>query len=167
MAVEDKYNDQIQTQVAAGKAFEALYSGGGKQMIITNSVEVAAADDDASVYRVAKNLSPDMVVVEAVVDHDSITGGTDYDFGIYNAGIGGAAKDKDVYADGISLATGASGTNLLSTIDLASKHKTIGELAGDSVNSYNVDGYDLAFTGNTVGTAAGTIRVRLVLGQKN
>lgn len=167
MAIEDKYNDQIETLVESGSAYPSVYSNGGKTVTIVNSVEVAAADEDGSVYRVAKNLSPNMVIVSATIDHDSITAGVDFDFGIYKAGRGGAAKVKDVYANGVSLATAANGVSLLSSIDLANKYKTVGVLAGDTTGAYNVDGYDLALTGNTVGTVAGTIRVALVLAQVN
>lgn len=167
MAVENKYNDQIESLNNAGKAFPALYSAGANVFVVTGSFEVAAADDNDSVYRAAKNLPPNMVVVSATVSNDAITGGTDYDFGIYEAGKAGVAKDADAYADGLDLSSAGDQTNLLQSLDKANRYQDIGTLAGDTIDSFNRDGYDLAFTANTVGTAAGTIQYTIYLAQLN
>lgn len=158
MAVEDKYTN---TDAAADKKIGAAFSGNGVETFTALATfEVAAADDDGSVYRVFKSVNSNLIPVNIEILHDAITGGTDYDVGLYETNLG-AVVDKDVLADGISLATATTGgTNNnkgLTSVDFANAEKTLGELSGQTVVSAS---YDIAITANTVGTAAGTVTVK-------
>ena len=153
MAVEDKYVDSNTT---SGK-LAAPYEVGGDLICLVKTFEVAAADDDTSTYRIAR-VNGDWVPVEITVMCDAITGGTDYDLGIYLPGVGGAAKDADVLMDGQTLAVASRVLDGLQTVDIANLEKKIYVHAGDSTSTRVAD-YDLVLTGNTVGTAAGTVTI--------
>lgn len=156
MAVEDKYVD---ADLAAGKLASALTSYGAETVIAQATVAVLAADDDGSVYRLFANVPSSLVPIKIEVHNTAITAGTDYDLGLYEPETG-AVVDKDILADGISMAsarTVATSNNAgLTTIDIANGSQTLGTLSAQT----DVDSsYDIAFTANTVGSAAGTIRV--------
>jgi len=157
MAVEDKYVD---TNAAANDLVPAPQDG-AETISMVKTFEVAAADDDGSVYRVFKGVPGDLVPFDIKVTNDAITSGDDYDFGIYEADLG-AVKDKDALADGIDMSSArveGAGASLLVTVGQSDAEKKIFELAGDSATSRK-QAYDLALTANTVGSAAGTITVK-------
>lgn len=157
MAVEDKYVD---ANVVAGRLAEPALVNGAECLSVIATFDVAAADDDGSVYRVFKDVSSGFYLYELSVSNDAITGGTDYDLGLYKTGLG-AVVDKDKFADGFSMASArgvSAGWNAgMFSLDVAELNKTLGELSGQT----DIDGtYDIALTANTVGSAAGTITVR-------
>jgi len=157
MAVEDKYTD---ADLAAGKLGKAALIMGAETITIVGTEEIAAGDDNGSVYRFFKSVPSNLIPVEITICTDGITAGTDYDLGLYKVGVGSAAVDADVLMDGQTMAsalTRATGHQLgLQTVNIADAGKTIGELSGQT----DVDAsYDIALTANTVGTAAGTITI--------
>jgi hypothetical protein len=159
MAVEDKYTD---SDVAAGKRGNPSKVSGAPILCLSETFEVAAADDDGSVFRIAR-LSPNAVILKIEINNDAITGGTDYDLGVYKPGVGGAEIDKDLLADGLDMSAAAangSEKNGLGAVAIDSLYKKLYELAGDTIDTRESD-YDLAFTANTIGSVAGTISVRL------
>lgn len=156
MAVEDKYVD---SNTAAGKLTMAVKSGGAAPVVMVADVAVAAADDDGSVYRLFRALPSNLIPVKMTVYNTAITGGSDYDVGLYKIGVGGAEVDKDILGDGIAMTTARSidtDNNVgLKTINFANGLKTLGELSAQT----DVDpAYDIAITANTAGSAAGSIR---------
>ena len=157
MAVEDKYTD---ANLAAGKLAKAALGSGAEEIAIVATVEVAAGDDDGSVYRLFKSVPANLIPTEITIATDGITGGTNYDLGLYKVGTGEAAVDADVLMDGQTMAsalTRATGHQLgLQTVDIANVGKTLAELSGQTDLDLS---YDIALTANTVGTAAGTISV--------
>lgn len=157
MAVEDKYVD---SNLAAGKLAKSALSIGSKTVTIVATGEIAAADDNGSIYRFFKSVPSTYIPVEITIMTDGITNGTDYDLGLYEVGAGKAVVDQDVLMDGQTMAsalTRATGHQLgLQTVDIANLGSTLGELSGQT----DVDpAYDIALTANTVGTAAGTISI--------
>ena len=157
MAVEDKY---VNSDLASGKKANAIATVGQGTVTLTATEEIAAADDDGSVYRFFKSIPSSYIPTEITIMTDGISGGTDYDLGLYEVGTGGAEVDKDVLMDGQTMAsalTRATGHQLgLQTVDIASCTSTLATLSGQT----DVDAaYDIALTGNTVGTAAGTISI--------
>ncbi len=160
MAVENKY---VNTNIAAGKKSEVIVAGADTVTLI-ETFEVAAADDDGSIYRVFKGLNPELVPQSIIVTNDAITSGTDYDIGFYE-GLDdnlGAVIDKDALADGLDLSSAhieGAGLSGLVTVDVADVKKKIWELAGQTVTTKKKE-YDIALTANTVGSAAGTISVK-------
>lgn len=151
MAVEDKY---VNSDVADGKlANPAKHSGADLQCAVV-TMEVAAADDDGSVYRLIKGINAHLIPVKLDLLTDSIAGATDYDLGFYKTDLG-AVVSKDCLMDGEDINAGGSFDGLQS-VDAADRAKKVFELAGHT-DANKLPAYDLCLTANTVGTAAGTI----------
>lgn len=154
MAVENKY---VNSDVAAGNRSHGAQGANAWPLIET--FEVAAADTDASVYRLFKGLPADLVPVSCTVMCDAITGGTDYDLGFYNTDLG-AVIDKDNLADGLDLSSASKTLDGLKDVAIENRAKRLYELAGHTLANKK-SSYDIALTANTVGTAAGTVTVIL------
>jgi hypothetical protein len=126
------------------------------------TVEIAAADDNASVYRLARLRSSDRVS-QINLFSDAITGGTAFDLGLYRtADDGGAAVDADLFATDLDLSSAVAGTDVTyeaTAANIDKIEKRLWELLGLSADP-QVD-YDIALTGDTVGTAAGTVSLRV------
>lgn len=121
--------------------------------------QVAAADDDTSVYRLCR-VKSSWVPFEITVATTAITGGTDYDLGVYRISTGattGAVVDRDILMDGQTMATASTTLNGMGIVAAGDRGKAIWELLGLTADPQLE--YDLALTANTVGTAAGTIAV--------
>ena len=167
MAVEDKY---IDASVAAGKKGNPGKVAGGKVLEITGTFEMAAADSDGSIYRLAR-LPANAIPVEATLFADAAVDATDVDLGLYHENLG-AVVDADLFADGLNLTAGiaitVNGNNGLTNLGgadpLAALGKKLWELLG--LDAPTRGGYDLALTANTAGGAAGTVgyRFRYILG---
>ena len=162
MAVENKY---VNTEMAAGVLADASYAGDVKTIIQT--FVVAAADDDGSVYRIARIGDGD-VLLRATIMCDAITGGTDYDLGLYKTGVAGAVLDKDCYMDGQTLASASKVLDGLQTVAIENRGKETWSLLAGITSQTKDEGYeyDIALTGNTVGTAAGDVTVILEILKK-
>lgn len=163
MAVENKYVD---ADIVAEKKGLAAAVHGAKNITLIRTFEVAAADDDGSIYRLLKNVDPSLIVKDIEILNDAITGGSSYDLGLYeNLDRGGAVIDADVFAAAVDMSSArvhGAGVSGLSAVDIADAAKRIYELAGHTLNTRKV-GYDIALTANTVGTVAGTITVKITL----
>ncbi len=159
MAVENKY---INADVVALKLAKSAHSNGGKLFGMVETFEIAAADSNGSVYRVFKNLPPDLIPVKIELYNDAMTSATDYEIGLYKVtknGVNGAAKDIDCLLGTTDINGGnARGSHVdgLGAVALEDAEKMLYELAGDAFSARE-EGYDLAITANTVGSAAGTI----------
>lgn len=155
MAVENKY---VGTLTAAGKLERAGLVCGGKTVTMIATEEIAAADDNGSVYRFFKSVPSNFIPIEITICNDAITAMTDVEIGLYEVGIGGAAVDIDVLMGTTDINAGltrASGHQLgLSAVNLSDAGKTLGQLSGQTTVS---PAYDIALTANTVGSAAGTV----------
>lgn len=157
MAVEDKYVDSL---IVAGKKTTPSKAGTGTQEIVMiGTVEIAAADDDGSVYRFFKGVPSSYIPTEITIACDAITSGTDYDLGLYKTSSG-AVVDKDVLMDGQTLAsalTRATGHQLgLAAVDIANVASTLATISAQTTPDTS---YDIALTANTVGSAAGTVTI--------
>lgn len=156
MAVEDKY---VNSDVVAGKKGKAARVSGDEERVMVATVEIAAADDDGSKYRMFKSIPSNFIPTEITIACDTITGGTDYELGIYKTNLG-AVISKGLLMTNQTLATAltrATGHQLgLAAVDIANIYKTLGELSGQT----DIDpAYDIVLTADTVGTAAGTVTV--------
>lgn len=161
MAVENKY---VNADIVAEKKAVAAFSQGAQDYTAIIAFEVAVADDDGSIYRLMKNIAPDMIIEKIEIFNDAITGGTDWDLGLYkNLDRGGAVITADVFVNGVSLASArvhGAGVDGLTNVNIVDAVKRIYEHAGDTLNTREL-GYDLALTANVVGAAAGTIVVKI------
>lgn len=157
MAVENKYTD---ANVAAGNT--AVAGRGGHELVVYEGfAAVAAADDDGSVYRIVKDLPSSFRPVRCTVQTDGITGGTDYELGLYDRNIG-AVVSKGLFMTGQTMATASRVLDGLAAVSVANlgARKNLAELLSLTPSTAK-PAYDLALTGDTVGTAAGNIRVIL------
>lgn len=159
MAVQNKY---VNSDVAAGKKVNSAFNEGQNRVTMVCTFEVAAADDDGSVYRLFKNVNPDLIPVAITIFNDAIAGATDYELGLYEPlEVGGAAIDIDCLMGTEDINAGnprSSAVDGLSAVAIENVQKKLYEIAGHTLATRKL-GYDIALTANTVGTAAGTISV--------
>jgi len=132
----------------------------GSLMVSRGTVEVAAGDDDGSVYRMLR--LPSNAIIDGLFPlNDSITGGSDYDLGVYDTIDNNLAAVVDVnrFADAISMVGGrAVYLNAAyedSPTGIINMEKRLWERLGLSSDP-NKD-YDICYTGVTVGSASGTL----------
>lgn len=161
MAVIDAFQDAL---VAAGKKGNPAKISGAEILCLAQTFEMAAADDNGSVYRLAR-LSANAIPVKVEILNDATAGATDIDLGLYKPGVGGAVVDKDLLLDGGDLSAGHAITapldgltNLGGADPIAAVGKTLWELLG--LSAPDRQDYDLAFTANAAASAAGTVSVR-------
>ena len=135
-------------------------TNGAKFQTIIETVEIASGDDNSSKYRVAR-LQANAVIKEIKILCDAITGGTDYDLGIYEVPEtnDGAVIDKDCFMDGQTLASASKTINGFNAVDIANYGKQVWELAG--LTEATSKSVDIVLTGNTVGSADGTVTVQI------
>jgi len=154
MAVENKW---VNSDVEAGRYGQTSQVAGGKVCAIAGTFEVAAADSDTSIFKLAR-LPSNAVICRAEIYADAITDGTDYDLGFYTDG--GVAADVDILADGLDLSSGvaitAASNNGMTSVPIADVGDKVWELLGKTITNKE-EGYVLALTANTIGSVAGTI----------
>jgi hypothetical protein len=128
------------------------------------TVEIAAADCNNSVYRLVR-VHSSWRLADIIRYNDAITSGADFDVGLYEtAENGGAVKNVNCFADAVSL-TSASLTGTKDLFEAGADEgvedleKRVFEYAGDTTDPQKF--YDLAYTGITVGSGAGTLSVRV------
>lgn len=150
-------NEWVDTDVEAGKKGNPAIVVGAKTMTVMGTFEVAAADDDASIFKLAM-IPANAIPVCAEIYSDALTSGTDYDLGFYKQD--GSVADINVLADAVDLSSGitvaAAANNGLSDMGIENIGKKVWELLGLTVDTKE-DNYVLAITANTIGSAAGTI----------
>lgn len=128
------------------------------------TVEIAAADDAASVYRMCR-VHSSWRLSELTMFNDAITSGSAYDLGLYDiAANGGAAVDDNAYADAVSLTSASlTGVQLLFEGGSAKGVEDIEQFVWQDagLSSDPNKWYDLCFTGDTPGSGAGTVSLRV------
>ena len=161
MAVENKWVD---TDLEAGRKSAASKVAGGQVRELAITFEVAAADSDGSIYKLAR-IPANAVITKAELNCDAIAGSTDWDLGFYDDDEA-TAVDADILADGVDINAGAalgSEVNMLgngSTYGVDDIGKKVWEILGKTISNKK-EGYILALTANTVGSADGTVSLRL------
>ena len=124
----------------------------GALRVSIDTLEINATDDDTSTYRIAR--VPSNAVLESItIKNDAITGGNDFFLGFYDINDG-VAIDADALLGTTSLAS-AGDIDGLGSIDIANFGKEVWELAGLDKDPNKL--VDIVLTGNTVGTATGTV----------
>lgn len=152
----DKY---VNTNLAAGQKVLPGVGGGGRILVLQGTYEKTASDNDTSVLRLGKapaNAIP--LVTLSKIGNDALTGATDVDIGTYKPGAGGAVVDKDCLSDGLNIASGnalGSEARAMQAVGLDEFGDDLRTLSAESVG--DSEEYDIALTGNTFGTATGTI----------
>ncbi len=158
MAVEDKF---VNTLTAAGKKAPPYFAMGAQMLCIAFNFEVAAADDNDSVYRIGR-LPANAIPVKGELFADALTALTDLDCGLYKPGVGGAVVDIDLFADALDPASGEAITaplNLLTNLGGADPVGSVGETLWSllGLTAPTLQAYDLALTARAAGSGAGTL----------
>lgn len=122
---------------------------------------VLAADDDGSTYKLALSVPSSFVPTLATLQTTAITGGTDFDIGVFDPETGDAV-DADLFVDGQTLASASKTLDGLSAVSVADLGglKSIAELLGLTPSTAKA-AYDIVLTANTAGSADGTARYLL------
>jgi hypothetical protein len=146
------------------RADSGIFNGRLYSQVAT--VEVAATDDDTSVFRFFRVPSR-AVVLSVQILNDAITGGTSYDFGVHRtAADGGAVVDADAFATAVDMATARTAPLDVrfeaSNIDTVERQLWQAVTASPALTIDPRVDYDITATANTVGSAAGTITARIV-----
>lgn len=150
-------NDYVDSSLAAGlKSSSKGALAPGCVRVIT--FEVAAADSDGSVYRLC-TVGSNEVPVFIPFANDAITAGTDYDLGLYEPGAGATVLAKDCFVNGADMSSAHTiiTGNGLAALDIAYIGKSFEEILTALSVTSGFKYYDLAWTANTVGSAAGTL----------
>lgn len=154
-------DNYVNADIVAGKKANPALAVGAQLLVACQTFEVAAADADGDIYRVFKDVPANAIIIKIEVKNDAITAGTDYDFGVYERN-GGAVIDKDEFASAVDMSSARAVPTDISTEaqDVANIGKKLYEIVGHTIATKKAS-YDLAYTANTVGTAAGTITTTL------
>ncbi len=126
------------------------------------TVETAAADDDNSVYRFVR--VPSNARISSVeIANDAITAGTDYNIGVHRtAADGGAVVSDNLFGDAIDCSSARAFTNVTyetTAANISKVEQELWQLLGLTTDPGVM--YDITATGITVGSAAGTISLRV------
>lgn len=160
MAVINAFvTDNVESK-AADTCIAARSTGSLVRTVMAN-FEVAAADDNGSIYRLFK-IPGTAIVTSLRVANDAIAGLTDPQIGIYKPQeLGGAVIDVDCLMESVDLNAGAAMTERLVTA-IANRGKDVLSLSGVADADKNKYGsVDVALTTPAGVTAAGTIAVEL------
>jgi len=157
MAVVNTKSTHISNADSSPIVITNSYIASSRRVDAAATCEVAAADTDASVYRMVRVPSNCRFVTLEVLN-DAITAGTDYDLGVYDvADVGGEVVDADLFATAIDMSTARTLplNALFEVLDIDNIEKPLWDLLGLSADPVKM--YDICFTANTVGSAAGTL----------
>lgn len=157
MAVVNAFVTGNAEAVAVDTGVAARFSGGVVKAI-PFSFEVAAADDDGSVYRIGR-MSPRAIILSIQLLSDAIANATDYEIGFYKAlTLDGSAVDIDCLLGSTDINAGNAALAEVFVPTISNYGKEAYLLAGvAAADAEKYGSFDLAITANTVGTAAGTI----------
>lgn len=125
------------------------------------TVEVAAADDDTSVFRMFR-VHSSWRVTKLELLNDALTGGTSYDIGAHQtAANGGAVVDVDAWGAAVDLSSArvAPLDVLCEAMNIDKIEKRVWEVLGLTADPDRY--YDITLTANTAGTGAGTISMQM------
>jgi hypothetical protein len=155
-------NKYVNTSQAAGAKVLPGVGFPGQVLVLAGTYEKTASDNDASVLRLGKvpsNARP--LVTLSRYANDALTGATDIDIGLYKPGANGAVVDKDCLSDGLNIASGAalgSEARAFQAVGIEEWNRTLKQIVeSDGSTTIGDEEFDVAITGNTFGTAAGTI----------
>lgn len=174
MAVESKHANTLldaNSNLIHQNLF-ALFGTGMNVKALFSRVEIAAADDNNSVYILWRNLPATLVPLAIMIATDGLTAGTDFNLGIFEPTKNdtvGAVIDDNCFADALDLSSAVASLNPKTALDgmkdvaLDNYYKSLMEHAGDDVTT-KLAGYDIGLTGIAVGSAAGGVHALMLCG---
>jgi len=157
-------SDLLTETITNNRMLSANFTGRGGVFGVEAKISVLDTHNDGDIYRLF-SVPSNGVALFWTAANTAITGGTDWDLGIYNYGAGGTVLDKDVLNDGSSMATASVSRSFTAPTLIADYGKRFWEMAGLSSDP---GGYlDICWTANTVGSASGTISTMLLYNANN
>ncbi len=132
-------------------------------VVLVGTFEAAAADDNNSIYRLAR-IPANWVPVSLVFDSDAVTGMSDVNIGFHRtAENGGAAAETDanILDDAKDFSSALVNSWGMTDMDPANIGKTVGELAGATVLTQDTE-YDLTLLAIAAASAAGTVSYKAI-----
>ncbi len=159
--VNTKSNAITNADATQPRVINPSYLAGGSMKVGSGMAEVASADSDGSVYRMVR-VPSGAVIYRIEVMNDAITAGTDYDIGLYFTAVaGGAAVDANLFATAIDMSSARALPldAMFEVLNIDQMEKRLWEHALLTSDPYCE--YDICFTANTVGSAAGTVAMRV------
>jgi hypothetical protein len=173
MAVVNVSSTTVTNLNASPSVLGDIRNSHGRLHVKTETVDMAAADDNGSTYRLFRVKSSDSIK-SIMIFTPGIAGTTDIDVGLYTIN-GGAVVDADLYCDDVDLTTAAPPA----PSPTAAAPDGIECRFGDEVTSLpsfinnkvwqdlgltadpNLS-YDVVLTANAAASAAGTVAVRMI-----
>lgn len=130
---------------------------------IVEVLEVVAADSDGDVLLVCP-IHSSWRIVDIMVMNDAITSGTDYDIGIHKTTAeGGTVVDANAYADAVDMSSARTAWTSVG-FEIRGIEKAEQQVWQDAgLSSDPQEWYYLSITAVTVGSADGTIAVRVIV----
>lgn len=162
MAVVNTKDTNISNLDSSPPVANSVTDFGGRIRTQCATVEVAAADDDTSTFRIARVPSNARIIAINIMN-DALTSGTSFDVGLYQtAANGGALVDVDAYASAVDL----SSARTTAAINVAFEARNIDKIKNRvwqdaGLTSDPQREYDIVILANTIGSAAGTISVEV------
>ncbi len=165
MAVVDTKSTPITNSEATPPTLNRTTYVGGVLHRSCGKAEIAAGDDDTSVYRLVSKIPSNASLASLKIFNDAITGGTDFDVGVRLsnedavAGVTTVTGGDNLFADAISLATASTvGVEILyENNNIDNIGKPIYELL--SLTTDPRVNYDIVAVSTTVGTVGGGIAI--------
>lgn len=158
MAVANTKSTIVTNADATPRILTALHLFGGVLKSLPAIVEVAAADDAASVYRLFR-VHSSWRIEEVLLASDAITGLDDVNVGVYDtAANGGAVVNENLFADDLDLSSGLTWTDVTyetTATNIDKVEKRLWELLGLSADPQKE--YDICVTAIADPGGAGTI----------
>lgn len=163
MATVNTKSNIVTNLDATPRVLNTLNVMGGVVREQVGTVEVAAGDDNGSVYRMGR-VHSSWRMSELTAFCDAIQSGNDYDLGLYRtAEDGGAVVNVNAYADAQTFVNASlTGLQLLFEGSSDKGVEKIEQLVWQDAGLSADPGlwYDLCLTGVAVGSGAGTISLR-------
>jgi len=165
MAVENKYINTTDLNTDGTpkrpRNARAVRQFGAHEYMAKFTFEVAAADDNDSIYRVFEKVPPNIIPTAFLILSDGLTSSSDWNIGVAKPiDRGGAVISENCLADALDLSTAGTliapknGLNQVAIEDVGLKR--LWEIAGLTLAA-TIRPMDIILKGVAVGSAAGTI----------
>ncbi len=143
------------------KYINSKVSNGAKTSTLKVMFPITTDDDTGKVIRFC-TIPATALITKIQVGCTAITGLTDSDIGVYEAGVGGAVIDADIFMDGQTLASASKVLDGLQTVSVANSVMNIKDLVNTVASSTVIssDKYvDIAMTLKADASTTGNVSI--------
>lgn len=167
MAVEDKYADTLLDSNGSliNQTNPAFHTGGLSVKAVYNTIEIAAANDANSVYRMFRDVPASIIPLFLAIGGDAALDITDFNVGLWKPNYG-AVVIENCLADALNPSSGnalsfAGALDGLAALALESRAKQLYEIANHTLYT-KLGAYDIGFKSITDPGEAGTLSAMLL-----